>query len=154
MRSPLLTLVATSGLAATLASCSVNPMASFCSGSVQIKPNAIPQLVYPVPGYTKVPDNAAFIVVAYPASPALAQTITITPNGGAAYSLGPMGAVPPVVPKPHAKVLPGQGAEYAVTLPTLTPKTSYTVNYRVVTQATACAQTTTSTYYMGNFKTV
>ena len=146
-------LFALSALAAALASCSVNASNLLCN-PVPLKSVAIPQLIYPVPGYAKVPDNTTFIVVAYPAAPSLAQTITLTPHNGAAISLGPLGAAPKVIPTPHAKVLPGQGAEYGVSLPQLQPKMSYTVAYRYAVTANACGQSTTTTQLMGTFATL
>jgi hypothetical protein len=153
MRSPLVSLTAATALAATLSSCGVNPAASVCN-SVPLKTVTVPQLIYPTPGYTKLADNATFIVVAYPDAPSLAQTITITPKGGATLALGPLGAAPPVIPKPHAKVLPGQGAEYGVSLPKLAAQTRYAVNYRYANTANLCGQSTTVNQYMGTFTTV
>jgi len=153
MRSSLASLLGGSAVIVALASCSVNPAAAVCN-PVQLKSVAVPQLIYPVPGYTKVPDNAAFIVVAYPDAPSLAQTITIAPKAGSAESLGPLGAAPPQIPTPHAKVLAGQGAEYGVTLPKLTKQTTYTVSYRYANTANLCGQSTTTNTYMGSFTTL
>jgi hypothetical protein len=152
MRSSLISLICASALAATLASCSVNPASAFC-GPLPIKNAAVPQLIYPVPGYAKVPATQPFIVVAYPAAPELAQTITITSAHGGTVALGPLGAAPKTIPTPHAKVLPGQGAEYGVTLPALTADTTYTVNYRFANTANACGQSTTTNDLMGTFTT-
>jgi len=152
MRSPLRMSIGAAVLATTLASCSVNPSNIFCT-PVGLKSVPIPQLIYPVPGYAHVPDNATFIVVAYPAAPQLAQTITLTPHTGATLSLGPLGAAPKEIPTPRAKVLPGQGPEYGVTLPQLRPKMSYTVAYRYAVTANACGQSTTVTQFMGSFAT-
>jgi hypothetical protein len=136
-----------------LSSCSVNPAAPLCN-AVSLKNIATPQLIYPVPGYASVPDASTFIVVAYPAAPADAQTITITPKGEAAVALGPMGAAPTQIPSPHAKVLPGQGVEYGVSLPALKAHTTYAVNYRYASSANLCGSSTTTNTYMGNFTTL
>jgi hypothetical protein len=153
MRSSLASLLGGSAVIVALASCSVNPAAAVCN-SVPLKSVAIPQLIYPVPGYAKVPDNAAFIVVAYPDAPSLAQTITLSAKAGASQSLGPMGAAPPQIPTPHAKVLAGQGTEYGVTLPKLSAKTTYTVAYRYANSANLCGQSTTASTTMGSFTTL
>ena len=153
MRYRHVVLVVMSALGTALASCSVNASSLFCN-PVPLKTVSIPQLIYPVPGYAKVPDTATFIVVAYPAAPQLAQTITLTPHNGAAVSLGPLGAAPKQIPTPHAKVLPGQGAEYGVSLPQLQRKMAYTVAYRYATTANACGQSTTTSQLMGSFATL
>jgi hypothetical protein len=151
MRSSLVKLTGAAALVAALTSCSVSP-SSFCYG-VPVQNGAIPQLIYPVPGYNKVPDNATFIVVAYPGDASLAQTITLSQKGGSTVALGPLGAAPKDIPKPHAQTLPGQGALFGVTLPALAPHTVYSVNYRYVNTATLCGQTTTTSVLMGVFHT-
>jgi len=151
MRSSLVKLTGVACFAATLASCSVSP-SSVCFG-VPVTQGAVPQLIYPTPGYNNVPDNATFIVVAYPANASLAQTITLSQKGGSTVALGPMGAAPPVIPKPHAQTLPGQGTLFGVTLPTLAAHSVYSVNYRYTNTATVCGQTTTTSVLMGVFRT-
>lgn len=151
MRSFLKIAGAASALVASAASCAVNP-SSLCYAA-PVSPGAVPQLIYPVPGYSKVPDNATFIVVAYPNAPSTAQTITLAENNGGTVALGPLGAAPSVIPKPHAAVLPGQGTEFGVTLPTLAPDTTYSINYRFTNTATVCGQTTSTSVLMGAFKT-
>lgn len=152
MRTSLRLSLSAAVTAVALSSCSVNPAAPLCN-AVQLKNIATPQLIYPVPGYASVPSAATFIVVAYPGSPADAQTITLTVKGHSAVALGPMGAAPAQIPTPHAAVLPGQGVEYGVTLPTLMPHTTYTVNYRYASSGNLCGQTTTTNALMGNFTT-
>jgi hypothetical protein len=151
MRSFLKRAGAGAALAASVASCSVNP-SSLCYAA-PVSPGAVPQLIYPVPGYSKVPDGATFIVVAYPNAPPTAQTITLAENNGGTVALGPLGAAPNVIPTPHAAVLPGQGSEFGVTLPALAPHTTYSVNYRFTNTATVCGQTTSTSVLMGTFRT-
>ena len=153
MRRSVVAYLGASAIAVALSSCSVNAASDLCA-PVGIKSIQVPQLIYPVPGYAQMPDNQPFIVVAYPGSPALAQTITITPSHGVAVSLGPMGAAPSSIPKPRAKVLPGQGVEYGVTLPLLAKHTVYTVNYRYASSANLCGQSNTTNILMGTFTTL
>ena len=150
MRSTCAALVGAATLAASLAACSANN-SPICT-TVPLSNVAIPQLIYPVSGYDHVPVASPAMVVAYPASPDLAQTITLT-TGGTTLALGPMGAAPKVIPTPHAKVLPGQGALYGVTMPALKPKTHYGVAYRYATTAGLCGQSTTASVSMGGFTT-
>jgi hypothetical protein len=151
MRSTCAAFVGAATLAASLAACSANNN-PICT-TVPLKNVAIPQLIYPVSGYDHVPVSAPAMVVAYPADPALAQTITLTPPHSAPIALGPLGAAPKVIPTPHAQVLPGQGALYGVTMPALKAKTHYGVAYRYATTAGLCGQSTTASVSMGGFTT-
>jgi hypothetical protein len=141
--------VAVSTLA--IAGCSGNN-SPLCT-TVPIQNVTTPQMVYPVPSFASVPAGAPAMVVAYTASPELAQTITITPSGGSPIALGPMGAAPKVMPSPYVHNPSGGGTFYGVTLPALKPHTHYTVAYRYTSSAGLCGQSTTASIPMGGFST-
>jgi hypothetical protein len=122
--------------------------------TVPLKNTAIPVQVYPIPGYTTVPDNAAAMVVAYTGQSSLAGTITIQPAGGPSIALGPFGAAPKVMPTPFAQVQPGWGPLYGVTLPNLQSHTPYTVTYRFLTSVSLCGANSTNNVQIGSFTTI
>jgi hypothetical protein len=135
-----------------LAACSGNN-SPLCT-TVPLQNIATPQLVYPVPGYKKVPDSAPAMVVAYTASPLLAQTITIKPDNQGAVSLGAFGAAPKPLPTPYVQHPTNGGTLYGVTMPKLEAHTHYTVAYKYVSSAGLCGQSTESSIPMGDFTTL
>jgi hypothetical protein len=151
MRS-LATLVGATALASLLSACGGSISNALCA-PVPLTNVAVPQMVYPVPGYSQVPDNAPAMVVAYTASPDLAQTITIKPAGGSVISLGPFGAAPKILPSPYVHHPSNGGTLYGVTMPQLQKNTTYSVGYKYATTAGLCGTSTTSTVSMGTFKT-
>jgi|SRR5580700_5686987 hypothetical protein len=151
MRASITTLIGTGAVVAALTGCSAGN-SPLCT-NVPLRNVSIPQMVYPVPQYAYVPVDSGAMVVAYNAAPALAQTITLTADGRTPVALGPLGAAPKSIPSPHAKPAPGSGALYGVTMPTLLPKTHYSVAYRWAATAGLCGTSTTQTASMGDFTT-
>ncbi len=149
----LLASVAVAGLVVALAGCSGGTSSPVCT-TVPIPNTVIPEQVYPVPGYAKVPDDAPAMVVAYDAAPELAETITIKADGGSPVSLGAFGAAPKPMPTPFVQHPQNNGAFYGVTMPKLQAHTHYTVAYRFATQAGLCNQTNYTSQYMGSFTTL
>jgi hypothetical protein len=152
MRS-LATLVGASALALSLSACGGGLSHALCT-TIGLRDVGVPELIYPVPGYGKVPDNAPAMVVALTGAPQLMQTITITPNGGGAISLGPPGAAPKVMPTPYVTNPINGGTLYGVTMPKLQAKTYYAVNYRYANTVGLCGTSSTSNVSMGNFTTL
>jgi hypothetical protein len=155
MRS-LATLVGASALASILTACSGGSLGignALCT-TVPLANVSIPEMVFPVPQYSKVPDNAMAMVVAYTADPTLAQTITIKPSNGSPIALGPFGAAPKQLPIPYVHHPSNGGTLYGVTLPKLQAHTTYSVGYRYAATAGLCGQSTTNTVPMGNFTTL
>lgn len=153
MRS-LATLIGATALALSVSACAAGGVKSALCTPVALQTVAIPELIYPVPGYSKVPNNAPTMVIALTGSPQLMQTITITPNGGGAVSLGPAGAAPKTMPKPYVTDPINGGTFYGVTMPMLQARTYYAVAYRYTSTAGLCGQSSTTSVTMGNFTTL
>lgn len=136
-------------LAVSLAGC--NAQDFFCGGPPPNNKPVVPQLLYPVPGITNVPDNARTMVVAYSLSPASAAPIVLTPKGGHAIQLGGMRSPPNPLPTPIATELVRGTPRYGVALPALTPSTTYTASYQ--NTSSYCGRSAVNAYKMGSFKT-
>jgi hypothetical protein len=139
--------------ASLLSLCACSGNSSPLCTTVPIQNVATPQMVYPVSGYGKVPDDATSMVVAYTAAPELAQTLTITPGGGAAIALGPLGAAPKTIPQPYVVHPSNGGTLYGVSLPKLQAHTHYSVAYRYTSSAGLCGQSTEASIPIGDFTT-
>jgi hypothetical protein len=141
-------------LAAALSGCSGQQLASeFCGGPPPTNTwnPVVPQLLYPVPGWSKVPDNAPELVVAYNLSNGQPKTIVITPTGGALIPLGPLEAPPNPLPTPNAKEQKPGTTMWGVALPPLHAHTTYTVGYHFTNSY--CGRSETFTTSMGSFTT-
>lgn len=153
MRS-LATLIGATALALSVTACGGGAFKNALCTNVGLQTGAIPEQIYPVPGYSKVPNDAPAMVVALTGAPQLMQTITLTPNGGGAISLGPPGAAPKAMPKPYVTNPINGGTFYGVTMPKLQAHTYYAVAYRYTSSVGLCGVSTTSSATMGNFTTL
>lgn len=148
MRS-LATLLGASALVLSFAACGGGTLTNALCTTVPLSNVQLPQLVYPVPGYKKVPDDAPAMVVAYAGAPQLMQTVTIDST-----SLGPAGAAPKVMPTPYVTNPITGGAFYGITLPKLNAHTHYAVAYRYTSSVGLCGQSGTTSAPMGEFTTL
>lgn len=137
-------------LAVSLAGCNAENF--FCGGPppTNNKP-VVPQLLYPIPGITNVPDHAPTMVVAYSLPPASASPIILSPNGGQAVQLGGMRKPPNPLPTPIAKEVVPMTPMYGVALPALKARTTYGVSYQIA--GSYCGHSYVNNYNMGSFKT-
>ena len=89
----------------------------------------LPQLLYPIPGSTGVPDNADILVVAGvgPAS----GTLYVSPGSGVPIQAQALGGVPSPGPSPAATTPAGETAQAAV-IPNLASGQTYTVKFTSV----------------------
>ncbi len=120
-------LMLTLGLGVTLAACSggsSTPSGMNCLGSQANLPPA-PQLLYPVPGASGVPDAVGILIYeGYGTSP---NTITLFNGGQAPVATTPT-TLPSTLPTPIAS--PSQpGTTYAVSFPVLTTNAIYQAQY-------------------------
>ncbi|HKU81548.1 MAG TPA: hypothetical protein VJP76_05195 [Candidatus Tumulicola sp.] len=122
-----------------------------CGGPPPNNKPIVPQLLYPVPGIKGVPDNAPTMVVAYGQSPTSAFPIILTPGGGSGIQLGGMHSPPNPLPTPIAKELVPGMPTYGVSLPALSPATTYSTSYKDTTSY--CGQSSVNYYRMGSFTT-
>ncbi|MEO9096860.1 MAG: hypothetical protein ABI346_01640 [Candidatus Baltobacteraceae bacterium] len=140
-------------LSAALSGCSAAQVAdSFCGGPPPNFNPVAPQELYPVPSWTKVPDNAPDLVVAYNPSNGPLKTIEITPQGGSADNLGGLLSPPNPLPTPIAQELKPGTPMWAVALPALEAHTTYSVGYTFTN--TYCGHSATFTDAMGTFTTI
>ena len=100
---------------------------------------APPQLVIPAPASTSVATNVASIIVGSPADGAF----TLQGPSGAALPIGPATAVPSPLP---AGIPTSNPASFfhAIPVPTLSPRTTYAVNYAAATGPPPCGSHETS----------
>jgi len=103
-----------------------------CSGGGGSSPNAPacvkpspPQLLYPVPGTTMVPDNVELLIYA---SNGQSDTITLFNSGTASVATTPT-SLPSPLPTPIASPSNPSAQVVAVTFPTLAPESIYEVRY-------------------------
>ena len=138
---------------AALSGCSAQQLASIYCGSPPPTSNnpVVPQLLYPVPSITGVPDNAQALVVAYALSPYTAFPVVITPRGGAHIQLPGFAAPPHPLPQPMAKEITPGAPLYGIALPSLQSHTAYSVAYRDT--VSYCGRTFVNYYNMGSFTT-
>ena len=132
--------------------CSAQSIESaFCGGPPSNFNPVPPQLLFPVPGWNAVPDNASALVVAYSASSGPLKTIEITPQNGAMIALGSLQPPPNPLPQPIAQELIPGTPMWSVALPPLQPHTGYSVGYHFTN--TYCGHSETFTTAMGVFTT-
>jgi hypothetical protein len=96
----------------------------------------LPQLLYPIPGATGVPDSPQYLVVTN-VGPASGSLYLIPPNGGNNIAAQALGPVPSPAPSPAATA-PANATVLAAAIPNLNTGT-YTVKF-VSNGASPCVQ--------------
>ena len=136
-----------------LTGCSAQALVNaFCGGGLPPSSTpVVPQLLFPVPGWNAVADNAPALVVAYSTSSGPLKTIVLVPQNGAMISLGKLLPPPNPLPQPIAQELVPGTPMWSVTLPHLLPHTGYAVGYHFTVNY--CGRSQTYTTPMGTFTT-
>lgn len=129
-----------------------------CGGGAPISPNITPcnmtaipsvQILYPEPGATNIPDNAAALV--YSSSEAFPIVIAATSTSRTVAKPTP---VPSPLPSPAATPRPGvQQSLFAVAMPTLNPATTYSVVAIDTVTPSECVPSGQIDIPMGSFST-
>ncbi len=155
VRTRQITFVVAGALAAALTGCSGSQIEnSVCGGPPPTNLNpVVPQLLYPVPGYAKVPNTVAQLVVAYNLSSGPVKQFVLTSQTGAVTTLGSLQAPPNPLPTPIANEVHPGTTQWGVAIPaTLNPHTTYTVGYHFTNSY--CGRSESFTTSMGTFTTL